>query len=315
MITKLAICDLLSSLLAFGEDGPTFWEQDGGVAEWYYTSGTLEINTVEVRHVEVWASPDGRYRVRSTSVDGSGATEEIAHDGRGNQLVSIRISNSAAPTAAVVQNRFHYAVTGLGNDNDVHHSGTPFESILVRESTMQNSRAMRYAAGNAVVYQQGDSANLTVAIPDGVEVSDGMQAEVGSRADGSATASSTSGSRTMHLVDLYFRPCMRIYNYRNSVSNLFYAYSRVTADQTQDHHCKWVHVAAWSGVAGYTNSWCDLTAFVDGSPVRASYASWQGFFEVTSPYPRDKACSSHAAWDLYWIPHITAAYLTAAVHG
>lgn len=300
--------------LAFGQDGPTFWEQDGGVAEWYYTSGTLEINAIVVRRVEVWAASDGRYRVRSTSTDGSGAVEEIAHDGRGNQLVSLRASNNASPTATVVQNRFHYAVTGLGNDNDVRHSGTPFENILIRESVMHDSRTMRYVAGD-VTFRKGDPVNLTVTIPDEVEVSDGMQAVIEPGSHSSVMTGATSGSRTMNLVDLYFRPCIRIYNYRNSVSNLFYAYSKVTADQTQDHHCKWVHVSAWSGVAGYTNSWCDLTAFVDSSPTRINYTYWQGFFEVTGRYPRDKACSSHSAWDQYWIPHITAAYLTAAVHG
>lgn len=264
--------------------------------------------------MEVWAAPDGRYRVKSTSDDGAIATEEIAYDGRGNQLVLIGMANNASSTAAVVQNRFHYAVTGLGNNNDVRHSGKSFENILIKEAMLQTSEAMRYTAGN-VVHQQGDPANLTVTIPDGVELSDGIESEVESRTPDTATAGSTTGSRTMVLVDLYYRLCIRIYNYRNSVSNLFYAYTKVIADQTQDHHCKYVHVAAWSAVAGYTNSWCDLTAPVDASQVLESYAYWQGFFEVTGRYPKDKACSSHAAWDLYWLPHITAAYLTAAVHG
>lgn len=300
--------------LAFGADGPIFWEQNGGDAEWYYTNGTLEINATVVRQVKVWAATDGRYRVRTTSADGSGAAEEIAYDGHGNQLVLIKASNSALPTAAVVRNRFHYAVTGLENGNDVHYRGQAVGNVLIQESAMQDSNAMRYTAGN-VALQRGDAAILTVAIPDGVEVSNGLQAEDESHASSSATTSSTSGPRTQDLLDLYFRPCMRAYNYRNSVSNLFLASSRVTSDQTQDHHCKWVHVAAWSGVAGYANSWCDLTAFVGSSRVRSDYTFWLGYFEVTSPHPRDKACSSHAAWDQYWIPHITAAYLTAAVHG
>lgn len=311
---------------AFGDDGPQFFIQDGGTAEWYHTSGTQTITrdgTTFTRRVEVWVAPDGRYRAKSTSLNELGAYEEVAYDGRGNQLVLIGNSNSTATTATVLRNSTHFAVTGLWNGQDVRHPDMRYSNLLVSESSIAGTAgSMHYIAG-AVLHQQGDASTLAISVPSGVNVSDGSSlAGTSSSTSGNhstqhdaAGRNATTGSRVMDLTDLYSRPCIQIHNFRNSVTNEYRTASIITADTSEDLSCYWTSITIWS--AGYLYGWCEVvTGFVDHTGVRTPYVNWTGFFEVTGiPGYTDVACSTFYAYDRYWTPHVSLAHLSASIRG
>lgn len=64
----------------------------GSTTEWYYTEGVFRVTkngSTFNWNVKVWSAPDSRYRVITTSLDGSGISQEIAYDGYKDQHVVI----------------------------------------------------------------------------------------------------------------------------------------------------------------------------------------------------------------------------------
>lgn len=301
---------------SLGVGNPVFLTQDGGTAEWYYATGlqTITANGVSARrHVEVWAAPDGRYRVKSTALDASGAQEEVAYDASGNQLVRIVAGVGAEPEYFVVRNSKHFAITASSQGTHTQHVGTPYERLFVKESTLTaGSNTVQFSSGVAS-HHRGDPSVLSIVVPDGAIIGTGQALEEAGTA--SLQRSSTSASRKQTVVDLYSMPCMEIYNFRNTANDYFRATSRRISDLSRDLACKWVHVATWA--FGYLNGYC-ITDF-QGQGVFSSFSYWNGTIDNSvwqeSHGSNVAACSSHSAFDRYWTPHVTNLHFPAAIPG
>ena len=311
--------DLPAMSPAFGQEGPMFLEQDGGTAEWYHTSGTQTItrdgNTL-TRRVDVWAALDGRYRVKTTSLDGSGDSEEIAYDGHGHQLAVIA-SQGEVQQAFVVENSKHFAISRTMGSR--LYSNSQYSGLLVKGSTNAGTLgSAQYMAGQTSKHH-GSSSILTIAIPKGIEVLEEAALTQTIRNDDHSTldlamSSSTQASRRETMFDLHSRPCLEARNFRNSVTNYFRATSLNIADQSMDGTCRFLRLSIWRN--GWLNGWCGIAHKHTVRPDRRNYVWWTGYFEVAGkPGVDDVACSRHLAFDNYWTLQISLGHLPAGVRG
>ena len=302
---------------SLGVGNPVFLTQDSGTAEWYHATGLQTITSSGVsvsRHVEIWAAPDGRYRVKSTALDTSGAQEEVAYDASGNQLVKIVTGVGAQPEYLVVKNSKHFAITASSQGTHTRHVGTPYENLLVKESNFTaGSNTVQFSSG-VVSHNIGDPSILSIIVPDRatIRTDQGLiTADIES-----LQSSSTAASRQQTLVDLYSMPCMEIRNFRNTANDYFRATSKRISDLSRDFACKWVHVATWA--FGYLDGWC-ITDWQGQGEVSPNYSTWTGTIDNSdwqeSHGSNVAACSSHSAWDRYWTPHVTNHQFSAAIPG
>ncbi len=297
---------------------------DDNVTEWYYTKGSQVIKSTvgtSYRHIEVWTASDGRYRVMSTSLDGSGAYEEIAYDGEGNQLIKIVAGTEADPSFYSVKNDKHFAVTPATTGTHERYSGTAYDKLILKSSGMTAGiHSARFTSGS-VTQQKGDPSMLSVVVPEGTKVGTQQELEGKTELEGHIDALSQgstahTASRTQVITDLYSQPCMETRNHRNTSTNYFGASSRRTSDLSREFACMWVHVAAWA--YGYLNGWC-IYDWAGQGAVATYYSSWAGTINNSDWQEargnRVAACSSHSAWDRYWVPHVTGYHLSAAIAG
>ena len=316
-VSQNSAASLPSMSNSLGGHNAVFFAQNSGTAEWYHTTGLLTITSSGVsssRHIEVWAAPDGRYRVKSTQLDGVGGEEEVAYDARGNQLVRILPAIGAESEYFVVKNDKHFAITASPQGMSMHHVNTPYQNLLIKEMTYTTASSAVHFSSNVVSRYRGDPSALTIAIPADATINT-EQLLMGKQVTFSQS-SSTFAARRQTVLDLYSMPCMVIRNYRNTATNFFAATSKRISDLSRDHACKWVHVATWA--LGYLNGWCLYDWQGQGS-ISSSYSIWVGTIDNTlwqeTHGSNVAACSSHSAWDRYWTPHVTGYHLPAAIPG
>ncbi len=128
---------------------------------------TYESGRVLERHVQVWkAKGDDRYRVRVTSLDDTGASEEVAYDGAGHQLVLVT-GPGGDVEAFVVEGSEHFAVTGMNGAEEERSGGIVTSSVF-----LGLTGEVVYEVEGPVVQTEVDSDRLEIAIPEGVVVRD-----------------------------------------------------------------------------------------------------------------------------------------------
>lgn len=272
-------------------DLPTTWIKATGVQEAFDDRGNLTLS----RNVTVWAASDGRYRVKTTSRDDSGASEEVAHDGQGHQLV-LFTRPSGSQSAVRVDGNSHFAIDGLGADELRRSMG-----VVTSSSFTGDKGSISYYVVGAPEQIDGDASTLEIVIPEGVSIRDS------SNRSSSSTAlyyiSSGSASETMY--DLTSSaPCLYAYNYRNSTSNFFTTNSQVRSS------CNWVDVSAWD--YHFVGVHCG-GAWQGSGPTSAYYSAWTGYFQAANSAA--EVCSQHAGWDSSWILQVPWRALRASVVG
>lgn len=340
---------------AVGNNEPTVQVPEE-ITEWYYTKGALRLTkngSTFNWSVQVWSAPDGRYRVITTSLDGSGTSQEVAYDGQENQHV-VMTSPGGHKEVFTVENDSHFAVTGMSLGSTIKHEGTAYENVLVKESSLTGSGGSASYTAGTITSQKGDPSVLTVEIPEGLEVrnldEEMRELEVLEREDSSddtmtpsrdtvmayavsgyhqtafsrgssafptssasSTESPTRALRTQTMLDLQSRPCLEARNFRNRVSNYFKAASRVISDQSIPGVCRWVGVSAWAD--GFLNGWCGFD-WKGSSGTHRNYSFWTGYFEVSGEANyNDFACSIHWGQDEDWVWHIPRGYMSASIRG
>ena len=323
----------------------------GETTEWYYTEGVFRVTkngSTFNWNVKVWSAPDGRYRVITTSLDGSGVSQEVAYDGHKNQHVVIA-SPGGHKDAFIVENDSHFAVTGMSLGSTTKYEGTVYENFLVNETSLTGSGGSASYTAGTITSHRGDPSVLTVEIPDGLEVRNldeetrelevlesddssddtvvrsrvammahavsGYNQMAFSRNSGIFSTSSRlfSGSRTQTMLDLNSRPCLEAKNFRNSRENYFRASSRVISDPSIPSTCRWVGVSAWAD--GFFNGWCGFD-WKGTSGTNLDFSRWAGYFEVSGKANyNDFACSIHWGQDEDWVWHIPRGYMSASIRG
>lgn len=279
--------------------GEVTWHHTVGVQEFRYPNGqTL------TRRVEAWITPDGRYRVKTTSLDGTQTSEEVAYDGHGTQLV-LYTDPAGTQQALVIENDTHFAVTAS--------VGAANRQLKDSMRTASNSGYMTYEAG-AVLQGSGSASSLNVDVPAGVEIKDLSDVTSPLEESSSASVTHAAGSNSEIMKNFLGYPCLRAYNYRDNSTRFFTANSHIRGT------CTLVAVSIWANYLGDNGGLspprCGL-AFVAHAPDPSigylpTYVSWSGYFDVN---PSDRACSAHAGWDSDHTLQVAYRGLPASVMG
>ncbi len=309
---------------AFPNDQPVFFEQTSGTAAWDFVKGSQTLTKdgmTLTRRVEAWISPDGRYRVQTTSLDGSGAYEEVAYDGHGNQLIKIVSNAGAIPKYAVVANTLHFAISDTPKATEKWTTSVHGQQLMKESKWSSGSQSVSYQA-DAITPHRGEAAALMVEVPAGAVVGDASSAFSHQSFDflsGDALLSGQQGSASHGDItyNLLGDKCMTMRNYRNTSTQYFSASSRRTSNLSKDHACRWVDVSAWE--FGFLNGHC-VAGPVGFGPTDKNWSSWSGYANVAywskkHGSSRIAACSRHAAWDQYWWQHVSWEHFPAAIPG
>ena len=289
----------------------TFLAQTTGEVSWNHTVGVQRFRYPNgetlTRRVEAWMTPDGRYRVKTTSLDGTHASEEVAYDGHGTQLI-LYTDPAGRQHALVIENDTHFAVTepaGTTNRQLRNSTGIGLNS--------RNSGFMTYEAG-VINQSSGNASLLNINVPAGVEIKDLDDVTPPPREASSDRVTRAAGSNSEIMRNLLGYPCLRAYNYRDNSTRFFTANSNIRGT------CTFVAVGIWANYLGdggpFSPPRCGL-AFIDHEPPvnigsLPTYVSWSGYFHV---YPNDRACSAHAGWDSDHTMQVSYRGLPASVWG
>ena len=282
--------------------------QPPGEVSWHHTVGVQEIRYPNgetlTRRVEAWITSDGRYRVKTTSQDGTQTSEEVAYDGHGTQLI-LYTDPAGRQQALSIENDTHFAVTGS--------AGATNRQLRDSMRTASNSGYMTYEAG-AVNQGSGSASSLNIAVPAGVEIKDLDDVTSPLKEPSSASVTHAAGSNSEIMRDFLGRPCLRAYNYRDSSTDFFTANSHIRGT------CTLVAVGIWGTYMGNSGGLSPPRCgypFIEHVPDIAigylpTYVSWSGYFPVN---PNDRACSAHAGWDSDYTLLVNYRGLPASVWG
>ena len=251
----------------------------------------------------MWVTPDGRYRAKTSSLDGSDTAEEVAYDGHGHQLI-LFTDPAGHQTALVIENSTHFAVTGLTNGTNEKLGDT----MIVEASIHSASGSVTYEAGT-IELGSGNVSKLDIDLPDGIDIRGIEDFMSGSDDSHSVPIAYASGSNSTIMSTFLGQPCLRAYNSRNSETDFFTGSSHIRGI------CTIVAVSIWSNYAGDNAGMgtprCGW-AWVDHAGPLPTYVSWSGYFEVDAD---DYACSAHAGWDNDITMHVAYRGLRGAVMG
>ena len=277
-----------------------FLVQSEGDVNWHHTVGIQDITYAAGeslrRQVEVWVTPDGRYRAKTTSLDGSETAEEVAYDGHGHQLI-VFTDPFGRQKALVIENSTHFAVTGFTNGTNRKLGDT-----MIVEASMQGAGgSVTYEAG-PIELGSGNVSTLNVVLPDGIDVHSMEDFMSSSQDSQSVTVAYLTGSSSAIMYNIVGEPCLAAYNRRNSETDFFTGSSHIRGI------CTLVAVSIWSNSANaHSCGWAWIAhAYLP------TYVSWSGYFEVDAD---DYACSAHAGWDDDLTMHVGYNGLRAAVTG
>lgn len=298
----------MSAMFKSLNSNATFLAQTTGEVSWHHTVGvqsfTYSNSETLTRRVEAWITSDGRYRVKTTSLDGTHASEEVAYDGLGTQLI-LYTDPAGSQQALVLKNDTHFAVTGSAGTTDRE----------LRDSTRiaSSGGSMTYKAG-AINQGSGKASLLTINVPTGVEIKSLDDVTAPPKASSSSSVTHAAGSNSEIMRNLLGYPCLRAYNYRDSSTDFFTANSHIRGT------CTLVAVSIWANYLGDTGGLSPPRcgwAFIDHAPDKRigylpTYVSWSGYFHV---YPNDRACSAHAGWDSDHTLQVNYRALPASVKG
>ena len=289
----------------------SFLAQTTGEVTWHHTVGVQRFRYPNgetlTRRVEAWITPDGRYRVKTSSLDGTQTSEEVAYDGHGTQLV-LYTDPAGHQQALVIENDTHFAVTGS--------AGATNRQLRDSTGTGSNGRSggfMTYEAG-AINQGSGNISTFNIDVPAGVEIKDLDDVTSPPKESNSARVTRATGSNSEIMRNFLGYPCLRAYNYRDSSTTFFTGNSHIRGS------CTLVAVSIWANYLGDSGGFapprCGL-AFIAHEPDPSigylpTYVSWSGYFYV---YPGERACSAHAGWDSDHTLQVSYRGLPASVTG
>ena len=279
-----------------GVEIPLLFQADQATGDVRHANGLLELDYgddhgVLRRGVEVWVADDGRYRVHVASLDGSGAAEEVAYDGQGHQLVLVT-DPGGYQKAFVVEGDKHFAITAMEAAE-----ATLSDGLVTSAHVTTDVGSIDYTVDSI---NSASAADLELVIPEGVEVLDADQFASGGDSSLIATA-----SRSTTMYGIYGTACLYAYNYRNSTSDYFYAYSNRVGGSA----CLYMDVSLWDW--SHYNGNCGGN-WQAGGPLAANFSSASATFAVSS---NRYACGNHAGWDSSWILRVAWRSFTAAIPG
>ena len=287
------------------------------------------------REVIVRVRDSGAYWIHTESLDGSGAAETVAYDGQGTQRVLITEPGGNV-SAYIYQSDRHFAVArssagtrSISTEAEIQgtHQSATYHLVSNISRVSGPASSLKVEAPSGVVFQresddqsQAESpnrkgtslgrafhgpnigSNLSVSYVTGYSVSNARDnSEIRNFAN--YASANAGGNSATHYDTGYTGVCAYVYNYRNSSTGFFTAYTR------RGPACRYVQVSAWSEYVweNYCYDWRGA-----GSRDRV-YSTWSGYF--FAQHPNRYACSLHAAWDEDWWMHVRWDYLTAAVRG
>jgi hypothetical protein len=288
---------------------------------------------VFTRSSEVLRAADGRYHVTVKSLDGSGAAEQVAYDGRGLQTVLIT-EPGGHQEAYLVEGDAHFAILGdstaargwnVSEDRDGIVVSATFGSPTAPASSYQaavdlnrvRARTVPASALEVAIPQEvtltkpfaGSLEGLPGPDDDPLALSVPLTGAASTGWHGSRTAARhfATGSASQNMWDIWNQGnCVYAYNYRNNVSNFF------TANSQPRGICAWVDVSVWrGGVDGAGSCW---GTWLGGGPTSSVYSSKTGYWDPNPP-SHYRMCSNHAGWTSGWALVVPWNGLNASVPG
>lgn len=260
------------------------------------TVTTTHENGVLERSVEVWYSPDGKYRVITRSLDGSQAVEEVVFNGAkqtayiaddGGHLSVIHgdfqthFAVQKVPTPGIEFGRvttFRLALNGLA-DHVVREfdSGSTVELALKWETIPFDSTLLNVA--NPDAYSVGAKAQTAQGVTAGVPLLEPM--------------ASGNRSHTFNSI-IDYTPCVYATNSRNTETGYFRAASNYRGSCWYMDETLWKGQATFGGASGGS---CTMLQWLGSGPTAARFSSK---YLYTDPANMSPTCSTHAGWLTDW---------------
>ncbi|GBE25756.1 hypothetical protein BMS3Bbin02_02045 [bacterium BMS3Bbin02] len=223
-----------------------------------------------MRSVEAWVAPDGRYRVVMTSLDDTGASEEVTFDG----VTQLAYITDDAGTLKVMQgdSAAHFAVTPQSSNPD---GQLPTAVITKFDAGVETKLEMSWTP------VRGDEMLLAPTY-EGTPIIVDRRAADRAATDGGGVMPLATGSRSTT-----FSNCVYAYNFVNTSTGYFRASSTYRGD------CWYMDESLWtdSGVGGTSCVWA---IWLGSGPAAAKFSSWTK--DTTIP----NRCSNHAGWTSNW---------------
>lgn len=269
--------------------GPATAGVDGGAAELQHGVGTVvtyhDGGTLE-RSVEAWVVEDGRYRVFTASLDGTGAAEEVVFDGvtqtayvtdRGSRTSTVEGDYS---THFAIQTRVPETAPGETiAEFDLAGNGLAERVLRVFDS---GTKVELLIAWNKVQYEPSllnPESTLTFSME---TVSADLETIPGTRATG------VNSATFQNILDS--TACVYAYNYRNTGTGYF------RASSSSRGSCYYMDESLWKGSAGSSGS-CTVLRWWGSGPTAANFSTKTVY---TSPASSSPSCSNHAGWLSDW---------------
>jgi len=279
-LAAFAIALLGGPATAGSNAGATELQHGVGTVVTYHDGGTLE------RSVEAWVAEDGRYRVLTTSLDGTGATEEVVFDGltqtayvtdpggrtsavEGDYSTHFAIQAGvpkAAPGETIVE--FDRAGNGLAERVlRVFDSGTKVDLLIAWETVNYEPSLLNSDFASTLSTET---------------ISPDLKAIPGTRATG---VNSTTFTNILDGTS-----CVYAYNYRNTGTGYF------RASSSSRGSCYYMDESLWKGQVDSAGS-CTMSRWWGSGPTAANYSTKTVH---TTPANSSPSCSNHAGWLSDW---------------
>ena len=272
---------LLGGPATAGVDGGAVGLQHGvGTVVTYHDGGTLE------RSVEAWVADDGRYRVLTASLDGTGAAEEVVFDGL---TQTAYVTDPGGRTSAVEGDySTHFAIqtgvpkAGPGEANAVFdRAGNGLAERVLRVFDSGTKVDFRIA-WETVAYDPSLLTSESISTFSAETISAYLKPTPETKAAKSNSAIMTS------ILDN--TPCVYAYNYRNTGTGYF------RASSSSRGSCLYMDESLWQGAVDGVGS-CTMGHWWGSGPTAAGYSTKTA---RTTPDGSSPSCSNHAGWLSDW---------------